>query len=222
MIDEDPPPIVTEITGSIAIVRFNRPTQRNPLSLDTLQELGRTTSALFPRNDIQAVIFIGSDDVFASGANIRELAQLDSKAALKFSRLGQELFQTIADARQITIAAINGYCMGGGLDLALGCDIRVASKGAVFSHPGAKLGIITGWGGTQRLPRVIGRARALEFFATARRYSSADALEMGLINRVGDPVIECAIECVREASALASPSSGIEQFLSGNPQSSGQ
>lgn len=203
MIDEDSPPVVTEITGSIAIVRFNQPAQRNPLSLDTLQELRRTTSALFPRDYIQAVIFTGTDDIFASGANIRELTQLDTEAALEFSRLGQELFQTIADARQVTIAAINGYCMGGGLDLALACDIRVASKSAVFSHPGASLGIITGWGGTQRLPRIIGRARALEFFATARRYSSAAALEISLITRVGDPVIECAIGCAHTAKAVA-------------------
>lgn len=193
MIDKDPPPIVTEITGSIAIVRFNRPAQRNPLSLDTLQELARITSRLFPRDNIQTIIFTGTDDVFSSGANIRELAQLDAAAALEFSKLGQDLFQTIADARQMTIAAINGYCMGGALDLALACDIRVASKGAVFSHPGAKLGIITGWGGTQRLPRIIGRTRALEFFATARRYTSLEALEMGLVGHIGDPVIFLAM-----------------------------
>jgi enoyl-CoA hydratase len=189
MTDENPPLIVTEINDSIAIVRFNRPAQRNPLSLDTLQELADITSRLFPRDDIQTLIFTGTDDVFASGANIRELAQLDVAAALEFSKLGQDLFQTIADARQMTIAAINGYCMGGALDLALACDIRVASKGAVFSHPGAKLGIITGWGGTQRLPRIIGRTRALEFFATARRFTSLEALEMGLVSHIGDPVI---------------------------------
>lgn len=205
MID-DPPPIVTEITGPIAMVRFNRPAQRNPLSLDTLQELRRTTSALFSRDNIQTVIFTGTDDVFASGANIRELAQLDAQSALEFSKFGQDLFQTIADARQVTIAAINGYCIGGGLDLVLACDIRVASKSAVFSHPGASLGIITGWGGTQRLPRIIGRARALEFFVTVRRYSSSAALEIGLISRVGDPVMECALECARTAEAVASPS----------------
>jgi enoyl-CoA hydratase len=189
MTDENPPLIVTEINDSIAIVRFNRPAERNPLSLDTLQELADITSRLFPRDDIQTLIFTGTDDVFASGANIRELAQLDVAAALEFSKLGQDLFQTIADARQMTIAAINGYCMGGALDLALACDIRVASKGAVFSHPGAKLGIITGWGGTQRLPRIIGRTRALEFFATARRFTSLEALEMGLVSHIGDPVI---------------------------------
>ena len=197
MIDEDSPSVVSEITDSIAIVRFNRPAQRNPLSGSTLDELRLLISGLFRRDDLQAVIFTGTDDVFASGANIRELAQLDTAAALKFSRLGQDLFQSIADARQVTIAAINGYCMGGALDLALACDVRVASKSASFSHPGARLGIITGWGGTQRLPLIIGRARALEFFATARRYSSASALQMGLISRIGDPLIECALELAR-------------------------
>jgi enoyl-CoA hydratase len=199
MIAEDSTPIVTEVTGPTAIVRFNRPAQRNPLSLDTLQDLKRTTSALFSRDNIQTIIFTGTDDVFASGANIRELAQLDAQAALEFSKFGQDLFQTIADARQLTIAAINGYCMGGALDLALACDIRVASKGAVFSHPGAKLGIITGWGGTQRLPRLIGRARALELFATARRLTIHEALAIGLINGIYDPILESAIEIARDS-----------------------
>jgi enoyl-CoA hydratase len=181
--------VVTEVDGPIAIVRFNRPEQRNPLTITTLDDLKQTTSALFARDEIETVIFTGTDDVFASGANIRELEQLDSESALRFSRFGQELFQSIADATQLTIAAINGYCMGGGLDLALACDIRVASSTAVFSHPGAGLGIITGWGGTQRLPRMIGRARALEFFATARRCTSSEALEMGLVSHIGDPAI---------------------------------
>jgi enoyl-CoA hydratase len=203
---DDSPAIVTETIESLAIVRLNRPAQRNPLSLSTLQELERLTSSLFARDDISSVIFTGSEDVFASGANIGELAQLDAAAALQFSSYGQQLFQTIANANQITIAAINGYCMGGGLDLALACDVRVASASAVFSHPGARLGIITGWGGTQRLPRIIGRARALEFFATARRYSSNEALQMGLISRVSDPVLECAMEVAAAANRLSNPS----------------
>jgi len=194
MKEENSPPIVTEISDSTAIVRFNRPAQRNPLSLETVQELRRTTSSLFPRGNIQTVVFTGTDDVFASGANIRELAQLNAGAALEFSRFGQELFQTIADARQVTVAAINGYCMGGALDLALSCDIRVASKAAVFSHPGARLGIITGGGGTQRLPRIIGRARAHDFFSTARRYTSLEALEMALVSHIGDPVIAYSLK----------------------------
>ncbi|MEO7971690.1 MAG: enoyl-CoA hydratase/isomerase family protein, partial [bacterium] len=89
--------------------------------------------------------------------------------------------------------AINGYCMGGGLDLALACDIRIASPQAVFQHPGARLGIITGWGGTQRLHLVIGRARALECFVTARHFNAYEALTFGLVREVADSVLECAI-----------------------------
>lgn len=204
--DEDSRVIVTEVIGPIAIVRFNRPAKRNPLSLPTLHELKTVLSELLPRAGLDSIIFTGTDDVFAAGADIRELAQLDPVSALEFSRFGQDLFQSIADARQITIAAINGYCMGGALDLALACDIRVASRFAVFSHPGGKLGIITGWGGTQRLPRLIGRARALELFATAGRYSSEAALEMGLISRLADPVLECALDEARAAITATSPS----------------
>lgn len=198
MIDEDSPPVVTELDGSIAIVRFNQPALRNPLSRDTLRILNRITSSLFPRDDIHAVIFTGTDDVFASGANIRELAQLDTEAALQFSRLGQELFQTIADARQITIAAINGYCLGGGLDLALACDVRIASKHAVLAHPGGRLGIITGWGGTQRLPRLIRRTAALELLLTGRRILADEALDLGLVTKVSEHPLRTAQSIARE------------------------
>ena len=191
--------LLIEIHGSTAVVRFNRPGRRNSLSISTLQELSNTLGGLLVRPDIHAIIFTGRGDVFASGADISELVQLNPSAARDFSRLGQQTFQQIADAKQVTIAAINGYCMGGGLDLALACDIRVACKDAVLSHPGAKRGIITGWGGTQRLPRLIGRQRALDLFLTTRLVRSEEALEIGLVNRVCDPVIDCALEF---ASAL--------------------
>jgi enoyl-CoA hydratase len=194
----NPEPIVTEVKDSIAVVRFNRPAQRNPLSRDTLQELKRILSILIYDEDIKSIVFTGTADIFASGADIRELAQLDPAAALEFSKSGQELFQTIADASQITIAAINGYCMGGGLDLALACDFRVASKAAVFAHPGARLGIITGWGGTQRLPRIIGRAHALELFTTARIFSVSEAHALGLVSEVRDPVLAYALEFAKQ------------------------
>jgi enoyl-CoA hydratase len=156
-------------------------------------------AALLARDDIKALIFTGTGDVFLSGANIRELAQLDAEGALEFSTFGQNIFQTIAEAKQITISAINGYCMGGGLDLALACDIRVASEAAVFSHPGARLGIMTGWGGTQRLPRIVGRSNALEFLATSRRYSSEEAFEIGLISGVTDPVLGDALKLAQQS-----------------------
>src|SRR4028119_673330 len=105
--------------------------------------------------------------------------------------------QRIADAPQLTIAAVNGYCMGGGLDPALACDLRRAAPSTVFAHPGARLGIITGWGGTQRLPRLIGQTRALEIFTTARRVSAHEAFEIGLVNRVAEPVLESAYAWAR-------------------------
>lgn len=186
--------LLVEIHGSAAVVRFNRPGQRNSLSVSTLEELNNTLGRLLGRPDLKAIIFTGTGDVFASGADISELVQLNPAVAHSFSRLGQQTFQQIADAKQVTIAAINGYCMGGGLDLALACDIRVASKDAVLSHPGAKRGIITGWGGTQRLPRLIGKQRALDLFLTARHVRSEEALQIGLVNSICDPVLDCALE----------------------------
>jgi enoyl-CoA hydratase/carnithine racemase len=188
--------LVVEARGRVAIVRFNRPAERNPLSSATLDELEATVAALSERAELAALIFTGTDDVFASGANIRELRALTSESARVFAERGQRLMQRIADAPQLTIAAVNGYCMGGGLDLALACDLRCAAPEAVFAHPGARLGIITGWGGTQRLPRLIGPTRALELFLTARRVTAAEALAIGLVNRAGTPVLDVAFELI--------------------------
>ncbi len=188
------PAVVVELRSSVAIVRIDRPAERNSLSVATLEELDSTVSALTARVDISSIIFTGTGNVFAAGADIRELAQLSVDAAEEFAARGQRFFQKIADARQLTVAAVNGYCMGGGMDLALSCDVRCAAPAAVFAHPGARLGIITGWGGTQRLPRLIGTARALEMFCTARRVEAREAYEIGLVSMIGEPVLECAVE----------------------------
>ena len=185
-------PIAEEINSSIATLRFCRPTERNPLSVEIQNTLDETLRRLSEDDSVRVIILTGSDDIFLSGANIRELKTLDTDAAKAFSKKGQALTQAIADNKAVTIAAINGYCMGGGLDFALACHIRIASTTAVFAHPGAKLGIITGWGGTQRLPRIVGRTLALEMFSTARRISSAEALKAGLITQIADPVLDAA------------------------------
>ena len=186
-------PLLTNISGSTAIVTFNRPERRNSLSTAILVELDDLLKNLANNPDLKTLIFTGVGNVFLSGANISELSSLDSGTAHEFSLLGQRLVKRLADTRQLTIAAINGYCLGGGLDFALACDIRLSSSNAVFAHPGASLGIITGWGGTQRLPRLIGKARAIEFFVTARRLPSTEALKIGLITGICDPVIKEAI-----------------------------
>ncbi len=185
--------ILTDVSDGTAIIRFNQPAARNPLSITTINELTNAVLLLTARKDIKVIIFTGAEDVFASGADIRELAQLDAERAFEFAAFGQKLFQTIADATQVTIAAINGYCMGGGLDLALACDLRIASPLAIFRHPGARLGIITGWGGTQRLPRLIGRTRALDLLLSARLINSQEALEVGLITHLEATPLEAAV-----------------------------
>ncbi|MGA9995495.1 MAG: enoyl-CoA hydratase/isomerase family protein [Pyrinomonadaceae bacterium] len=193
--------IIVEIEPACAVIRLNRPQERNKLSVARLKELDRVVSSLILREDVRAIIFTGVEGVFASGADINELRALTSQTAKEFALRGQRLFQKIADATQLTVAAVNGYCMGGGLDLALACQLRCASREAVFAHPGARLGIITGWGGTQRLPALIGITRALEIFTTARRVTSVEAMEIGLVNRIGDPVVECARALARTVLA---------------------
>ena len=188
----DPPPVVVEERGALAVIRIERPAQRNSLSAETLSHLERAFSSLSARGDVNAIVFTGTSDVFASGADIRELQSLTPDAARAFAERGQRLFQRISEARRLTVAAVNGYCMGGGLDLALACRARVASPRAVFAHPGARLGIITGWGGTRRLPELIGAARALEMFTTARRVDAAEALEIGLVTRLHPDALACA------------------------------
>jgi enoyl-CoA hydratase len=192
--DDAAAPVVVEERGPVAVVRFNRPASRNPLSTPTLDRLDEIVWALSARANLSAIIFAGAGGVFASGADIRELLALDAGAAANFARRGQALMQKVADAPQLTVAAVDGYCMGGGLDLALACDVRVASARSTFAHPGSRLGIITGWGGTQRLPRLVGPARALEMFLNARRVTGAEAFEMGLVQSLSDSPLERAVE----------------------------
>jgi enoyl-CoA hydratase len=179
---------------SVAVIRFRRPAERNPLSVSTLERLDSLFSSLTSRDRIKAVLFTGSGDVFASGADIRELSSLTPESARGFAARGQSLFQKISDARALTVAAVGGFCMGGALDLALACRLRVASPGAVFAHPGARLGIITGWGGTQRLPRLVGDALAFEMFLTGRRLSGSEAFAAGLVQHLSERPLERARE----------------------------
>lgn len=199
MDDYLPSPRVTlDINIPHAVIRFNRPAQRNKLSTATLDELDAILTSCENGAGLRALIFTGAENVFASGADITELRALTPDAARKFAERGQKLFRRIADSSILTIAAINGYCMGGGLDLALACRLRFAAREAIFAHPGATLGIITGWGGTQRLPALIGRTRALEMFLTARRMTSTEAFDCGLVHRICDaPLTEAVDEVVR-------------------------
>lgn len=169
-----------------SIIQFTRPEIRNPLSVRILESLNFILDELEKDSGIETIIFTGKDEVFASGADLREIAEITSETAEKFALRGQNLMKKIENSPKRTIAAINGFCFGGALDLALSCHRRIASPNAVFSHPGANLGIMTGWGGTQRLPRLIGEAKALEMFFLAKRVGAEEALKIGLIDKIAE------------------------------------
>ena len=133
-----PPSVVVEERGPFAVIRLNRPSERNSLSVSTLEAIDRAFTLLTEQDGVTSIIFTGAGEAFASGADIRELQTLTTETAREFAARGQRLFRRVAEARQLTVAAVNGFCMGGGLDLALACRVRVASPQAVFAHPGAR------------------------------------------------------------------------------------
>ncbi len=152
------------------------------------------------------LIITGNEKYFSVGADLGEIGALHGHTAHKFSQMGQELMNAIAQFPAPVYAAINGYCMGGGLDLALACHRRIASPHAVFGHRGAALGLITGWGGTQRLPRLVGKAKALELFVAAEKLHAKEALRIGLVDAVvEDPVAEAVIRIRRVLEIESKP-----------------
>jgi enoyl-CoA hydratase/carnithine racemase len=145
--------------------------------------------------DPKPFVITGNQKFFSAGAELAEIVALTGAEAYEFSKMGQALMTEIERFPAPAYAAITGYCMGGGLDLALACHRRIASPHAVFGHRGAALGLITGWGGTQRLPRLIGKAKALEMFIAAEKIHASDALRLGLVDTVcQDPIAEAAGE----------------------------
>ncbi|HZS05822.1 MAG TPA: enoyl-CoA hydratase/isomerase family protein [Blastocatellia bacterium] len=178
--------LVTE-RNHYAIITINRATQMNSLSWATLEETAGAMSRLRANELIRAIIVTGAGGIFSSGADLNEITEITPVTAFDFSRRGQailNLFSSTRPGAAKTIAAIDGHCMGGGLDLALACDLRFATPRSTFAHPGAKRGIITGWGGTVRLPRLVGRAEALRLLVTGDRIDAREALRIGLINEL--------------------------------------
>ena len=191
--------VETHIVDRGLVVRFARPEVRNPLSVSVLSQLHTIIDDCAINEGLSAVIFTGTGNVFASGADLREIAAITTGTAAKFARNGQALMSKIAALPQLTVAAINGYCFGGALDLTLACDRRIASTTATFAHPGSGLGIITGWGGTQRLPRLVGTAYALELFFTATPITADKALAIGRVDEIADDPLAGAVRFVAEA-----------------------
>jgi enoyl-CoA hydratase/carnithine racemase len=144
------------------------------------------------------LVITGNAHFFSAGADLHEIAELHGAEAFRFALMGQRLMNAIANFPAPTVAAIHGYCMGGGLDLALACQQRIVGQHAIFGHRGAALGLITGWGGTQRLPRLVGKARALQMFLAAEKLHSSDALRYGLVDAVADDPLAAALELLAD------------------------
>jgi enoyl-CoA hydratase len=190
---------------SWTVVTLNHPAERNRLSRTTLEELRQRLDNLAAGPARSVVILTGTTGFFSVGADLREIAALTPAEAADFSRLGQEVIGRLETVAPVTIAAIDGYCLGGGLDLALGCTFRYASPGSSFQHPGAARGIITGWGGTQRLPRLIGIDAARRLLLLGERIEAVTAQRIGLITGISDDPLGHAIRMAEEITARFGP-----------------
>jgi enoyl-CoA hydratase len=174
-----------EARGAVAIITINRPDKLNALNSETIDELGAALGEIAADESVHAVIMTGAGEKsFVAGADIAELAQMTPLSGIDVSRQGQDVFRFMETMRKPVIAAVNGFALGGGLELALACHFRVASENAKFGLPEVKLGIIPGYGGTIRLPRVVGRGRALELMLTGDMIDAQEAYRIGLVNHV--------------------------------------
>jgi enoyl-CoA hydratase len=183
------------------VLTVNRPDRLNALSRDTLGQIGRAVRAFAGDTAQGALIVTGAGEKsFVAGADIAELAALGPDAAEEYSRSGQAVMDLIERSAKPVIAAINGYALGGGCELALACHVRIAAENAVLGLPEVGLGAIPGFGGTQRLPRIIGLGRATELVVTGRRVRADEALALGLVSRV---VPQAALLAEAESLALA-------------------
>ena len=177
--------ILFEIKNNTGIITINRPDKLNALNGQTIDELEDVINSIKNNNDVFVVVITGSGEkAFVAGADISELNKLDVISAKEFSEKGNKVFRAIEILDKPVIAAVNGFALGGGCELALASHIRFASENAKFGQPEVNLGIIPGYGGTQRLARIVNSARALEMILTGDMLSAEDALKIGLVNKV--------------------------------------
>jgi enoyl-CoA hydratase len=187
----------------IATLTVNRPDKLNALNASTMAELGQAISEVRNRDDIAGLIVTGAGRAFIAGADISELANQTAVSAQKLATEGQRVFRLFETSPKPVIAAVNGFALGGGCELALACHIRIASEQAKFAQPEVKLGICPGYGGTQRLARLIGAGRALQLLITGETIDAAEAYRIGLVNRVvaADALIASATELLQQILA---------------------
>ena len=177
--------LLFDVRDGIAFVTANRPDKMNALTDEVVNELGQAVRQVESDREIRAVILTGAGSkAFIAGADITELARCDVELARELSRKGAGIFRRYERLPKPVIAAVNGFALGGGCELAMACHVRIASENARFGQPEVKLGICPGYGGTVRLPRLVGRGRAVELLTTGAMIDAAEAYRIGLVNRV--------------------------------------
>jgi enoyl-CoA hydratase len=196
MTDENRTVTLHREDDGIAVITVNRPEKLNALNADLIRTLDGVFREVHGDESVRAIILTGAGEkAFVAGADIAELAKMGPVDGVQVSREGQATFRFLERMPKPVIAAVNGFALGGGLELALACHVRIASSRAKFGLPEVKLGIIPGYGGTVRLPRLVGRGRALELMLTGDMIDAAEAFRIGLVNRVEEP--EALLEVAR-------------------------
>jgi len=196
--------IQCELKSGVLVITINRPDKLNSLNKQTIEELHETLLEAENQKEIAAVIITGAGQkAFVAGADIAEMVNKTSEEAEAFSLRGQNTFKGFSTISVPVIAAINGFALGGGLELALACDFRIAASTAKFGQPEVNLGLIPGYAGTQRLPRLIGMGDALYMLTTGEMLTAADALRIGLVQKVTEPD-QLIDEVLRIAAVIAS------------------
>jgi enoyl-CoA hydratase len=211
--------LTLEVTDRIATLTVNRPDKLNALNDATIAELGRAIDEVRVRDDIGGLIVTGAGRAFVAGADISELSSQTPTIAKARARAGQEVFRRFETSPKPVIAAVNGFALGGGCELAMSCHLRIASDAAKFGQPEVKLGICPGYGGTQRLPRLVGMGRALQLRMTGEMIDAAEAYRIGLVNRVvpGAELLSAADALLRQmlANGPLAVASCIEAVIRG-------
>src|SRR4051794_19212180 len=197
--------LTVAVSERIATLTVNRPDKLNALNDATIGELGEAIAELRMRDDVGGVILTGAGRAFVAGADISELASHDPVSLKALAQRGQRVFRRFESSPKPVVAAINGFALGGGCELAMACHVRLASESAKFGQPEVKLGLIPGYGGTQRLPRLVGKGRALQLLLTGEMIDAQEALRIGLVNRVvpGDQLLATATAMLQQMLANA-------------------
>jgi len=196
--------VLLEVSEGIAQLTINRPDKLNALNIQTIEEIKLAFEEINDNTEVKGVLVTGSGEkAFVAGADISEIAELNSMTARKFAESGQEVFMAIENCHKPVIALVNGFALGGGCELSMACHMRVATANAKFGQPEVNLGVIPGYGGTQRLTQLIGKAKSFELSMTGDMIDANTALSLGLINYVEEDIEAAKAKCHKILNKIA-------------------